>query len=240
MAGEITTPLLPCASIEEITAFYEALGFRTTHRQLRPYGHAAVNREDLNFHFFSLDGFNPADSYGSCLVGVPDSAAFYAALRDGLRARYGTVPSSGIPRLTRFSKKKQGGGTFSLIDPGGNWIRVHQLGQAADDADTTTANRSPLAKALGAALLLGESKGDHATAAKVLDSALARDGAAPADRVAALIYRAELAVNLADRDGAAHHLAVLRTVELDEASRAELGDEFARADELAQVLGLAD
>src|SRR4051812_35389468 len=126
MAGETTTPLLPCPAIDEITHFYEALGFRTTYRQRRPNGYAVVAREDLVLHFFSIEGFVPADSYGSCLVGVPDAAALYAAFRDGLCARYGRLPTAGIPRLTRPRKGQDGVTGFALIDPGGNWIRVHQ------------------------------------------------------------------------------------------------------------------
>jgi len=61
MAGEVTTPLLPCVSIEEITRFYEALGFRTTYRQKRPNGYAVVIREDLALHFFSIEGFVAAE-----------------------------------------------------------------------------------------------------------------------------------------------------------------------------------
>ena len=236
MAGEITTPLLPCATIDEIVPFYEALGFRTTFRQRRPNGYAVVIRDDLALHFFSMDGFNPADSYGSCLVGVPDIGAFYAAFRDGLRALYGAVPTSGIPRLTRLRKKEQGGGGFALIDPGGNWIRVHQLDHRSEPADEhapADTARSPLAKALGAAMLLGESKGDHREAARVLDSALARTGSAPADdRIAALVYRAELAQSLDDRRGAAHHLALLRAIPIDEQRRERVADELARVEEL--------
>ncbi len=63
MAGETTTPLLPCATIDEIAGFYEALGLRTTYRQRRPNGYAVVAHEDLVLHVFSIDGFVPADSY---------------------------------------------------------------------------------------------------------------------------------------------------------------------------------
>jgi hypothetical protein len=85
MANETTTPLLPCAGIDEIVPFYEALGFRMTYRQRRPNGYAIVVREDLQLHFFALDGFVPADSYGSCLVGAPDAGELGDS-KDDLRA----------------------------------------------------------------------------------------------------------------------------------------------------------
>jgi hypothetical protein len=66
-----------------------------------------VAREDLALHFFSIGGILPADSHRSCLAGVPDATALDAAFREGLRARYGRIPTSGIPRLTRPRKSDQ-------------------------------------------------------------------------------------------------------------------------------------
>ena len=126
MAGEITTPLLPCAQIEEIMRFYEALGFRTTYRRKRPNGETP-----------------PRD-----------------------------------------------------------------------------AGRSALAAALHGAALLGDSKGDFQVSAQLLDKALAGAGtASDADRIAALAYRAELAIGLDDPSGAQRFLAQLGTIPLDEATR---------------------
>jgi catechol 2,3-dioxygenase-like lactoylglutathione lyase family enzyme len=38
-------PILPCPDIDEAIAFYEALGFRRTYRQVRPNPYAVVERE---------------------------------------------------------------------------------------------------------------------------------------------------------------------------------------------------
>ena len=240
MAGEITTPMLPCAQIEEIMRFYEALGFRTTYRQKRPTGYAVMIREDLALHFFSMDGFVPADSYSSCLVGVPDANALYLAFREGLRSLYGKVPTSSIPRLTRPRKLRQNVTGFALIDPGGNWIRVHELARpdgAASEAAPRDTGRSALAAALHGAALLGDSKGDFQAAAQLLDKALAGAGtASDADRIAALAYRAELAISLNDPSGAQRFLAQLGTIPLDEATRDAVQDDIARADDLRQSL----
>lgn len=46
MAGEVTVPLLPCAAVDDMVAFYEALGFRRTYRQTKPNPYVAVRRED--------------------------------------------------------------------------------------------------------------------------------------------------------------------------------------------------
>lgn len=37
MAHEITVPLLPCGSIDEIVELYTMLGFTRTYYQVRPY-----------------------------------------------------------------------------------------------------------------------------------------------------------------------------------------------------------
>ena len=55
--------------------FYEALGFARTYRQVRPNPSAVVAREDIQIHLFGMAGFNPADSYGSVIIVVPDPDA---------------------------------------------------------------------------------------------------------------------------------------------------------------------
>lgn len=94
MANEATVPLLPCTSIDEMVPFYEVLGFRRTYRQTRPNPYVAVRREDWELHFFGMDGFEPADSYGSCIVQVPDVGVVHQAFVSGMRARYGKVPEA--------------------------------------------------------------------------------------------------------------------------------------------------
>ena len=43
-SGSRMYPLLPCRDIGEAIAFYEALGFERTYRQVRPNPHAVVER----------------------------------------------------------------------------------------------------------------------------------------------------------------------------------------------------
>jgi len=84
MANERTYPLLPCRELDESIAFYEVLGFKRTYRQLRPNPSAVVQYEDIHLHLFGIDGFNPADSYGSVIVVVPDTDALFANLQSVL------------------------------------------------------------------------------------------------------------------------------------------------------------
>ena len=221
MAGEVTIPLLPCADVDEVAAFYAVLGFRRTYHQTKPNPYVVVRREDWELHFFGMDGFDPEQSYGSCVVQVPDIGAVHEAFTAGLRARYGKVPVKGIPRMTRPRRRKNSGNLsgFSVVDPGGNWIRIFPAGATEEEAPA----RSTLGVAVDNAVVLGDSKGDHAQAAKILDGALARHPEAP-ERVEALIYRAELARRAGDDARAEEVLTELRTLPLTDAERDQLSD----------------
>ena len=121
-------PILPCRDIDEAIAFYEALGFTRTYRQVRPNPHAVVERGELAVHLFGMDGFDPADSYGSVIITVPDPDALYASFAAGLRAAYGRLPVAGIPRMVRPRKRWGTVYGFSVVDVGGNWLRISKTG----------------------------------------------------------------------------------------------------------------
>ena len=176
MADEITVPLLPCRDIDEIVEFYGMLGFSKTYYQQLPNPMVALKREDINLQFFGMpEEFKPEDSYGSCLVIVRDTWELYRAFADGMRAAHGKLLVSGIPRMTRPRKRKNADNHsgFSVIDPGGNWIRVMA---AKPEPDATDAVQGRLAKSLHSAVVMGDSHGFDARAAQILDAALARRG----------------------------------------------------------------
>ena len=176
MVNEVTIPLLPCGSIDVIVDFYGLLGFQCTYRQRRPNPYVALQREDLHLHFFEMPDFVPENSYGSCLVLVPDVGALHAAFAEGMRAEYGKVLVSGIPRMTRPRPKKNNDGVtgFSIVDPGGNWIRISATSANAPETHPT----GRLATTLQNAIVQADSRGDYHQAARILDSALARADAA--------------------------------------------------------------
>ncbi|WP_422755703.1 VOC family protein [Micromonospora sp. WMMD708] len=236
MADEVTVPLLPCASIDDTLAFYGALGFHTTYRQRRPNPYVVVQWEDLCLHFFEIAGFDPEQSYGSCLVVTPDIEGMHRAFAAGLRAAYGRVPVSGRPRMTRPRARRNADGVtgFSIVDPGGNWVRVVHRGGASSAPPV-----GRLARALADAVVQADSRGDLRQAVRILDGALARPGAAddPVVHVEALVYRAELALGLDDPATATELLDRAGRVVLtaDEARRAASARENAAA--LAATLG---
>ncbi|MEU7153954.1 VOC family protein [Streptomyces sp. NPDC045470] len=239
MANEVAIPQLPCRSIDDVAPFYEALGFFTIYQQMRPNPYLAMRREDLEMHFFAIEGFDPADSYGACALYVPDTAALHRAFAQGLRAAYGKVPVSGIPRMTTPRKRKNDGRRtgFTMVDPGGNWIRIFTTPEK-DQPGAAPSPTNKLATALENAVVLGDSKGDTAQAAKILDANLAREQetAHPADLIEALVYRADLALRQDDPERARALLALVRATPLQDSERKRLTDCFALAEEMAKDL----
>jgi hypothetical protein len=229
VANEVTVPLLPCASIDDIVAFYQVLGFHSTYQQRKPNPYVALQREDLHLHFFEMVGFDPEQSYGSCLVLTSDIGQLHQAFAAGMRAAYGKVLVSGTPRMTRPRPRKNYDGLsgFSVIDPGGNWIRVTQHAPVGP----APAPAGRLARAMANAVVQADSRGDARQAARILDSALAHPEAGddPVALVEVLVYRAEVALVLREPAMAAEMLARVDRVALstDEARRAAAANEAA-------------
>ncbi|GAB2664944.1 VOC family protein [Nocardia goodfellowii] len=240
MAHEITVPLLPCGSIDDIDEFYTMLSFTRTYYQARPYPCVGLQREDLQLQFFGLPDFKPEDSYGSCVVLVPDTQQLFEAFAAGMRAVHGKLLVSGIPRMTRPRKRKNADNYsgFTVIDPGGNWIRIFA---SPGTGGTGASEVGKLARALENAVVLGDSKGDILQAAKILDAMLVREQyrAPAAELVEALAYRAELAIRADDTTTAVDALTRARAVPLTAAERSELTAHLAGLDDLEAVIGLA-
>ncbi|MFI7634375.1 VOC family protein [Nonomuraea sp. NPDC049400] len=238
MANEIAIPLLPCRNIDEIVEFYTMLGFTRIYYQVRPNPYVSLKREDLQLDFFGMpEGFKPEDSYGTCVVIVPDTGELFEAFAAGMREAHGKLLVAGIPRMTRPRKRKnaENHSGFTVIDPGGNWIRIMAAKpapaqkEAASGKLTTTLNR---------AVVMGDSHGKHVRAAQILDAALERDKdtATAAELLQALAYRAELALRAEDPAAAGDVLARARALALSEADRDKLADTLAALDDMEAVL----
>lgn len=231
MANERTYPCLPCRDLDEAIAFYKALGFEKTYRQLRPNPYAIVAREDIHIHLFGMEGFNPADSYGTVIIVVPDSDALYQAFAAGLRSAYGKLPTAGIPRILWPRKRYGTVRGFNVVDVGGNWLRISKAGDTEEEA--ATEKTKGLAQIVLAAARLGDSHGDDAWALKTLENGIARFSDAPTiDQVRALLYRAELAVRLNDHALAQSSLIAAQALVLTDEEQAMIADELALTAEL--------
>jgi catechol 2,3-dioxygenase-like lactoylglutathione lyase family enzyme len=227
MPNERTYPLLPCADLDNSIAFYKALGFRQTFRQARPNPYAVVALEEIQIHLFGIEGFNPADSYGSVIIAVPDPDGLYQAFAAGLRAAHGKLPVAGIPRLLRPRKKYGTVRGFSVVDPGGNWLRIYKLGDVEQEPSAEKAEG--LAQIIEVAARLGDAHGDEALALKTLETGLIRfkEEAVASDLARAYLYRAELALRTNDPALARASLAAARSLLLTPEESAALADEFA-------------
>ena len=232
MANERTYPALPCRDVDESVAFYESLGFVRTFRQVRPNPYAVVAREDLHIHLFGIDGFVPADSYGTAIVVVPDPDGLYRDFVAGLRKAYGKLPVAGIPRILRPRKRYGTVRGFSVVDPGGNWLRIYKLGDTEEGAVAEKAEG--LAQIVLVAARLGDAKGDEALALRTLESGLARLAAtaAPVELARAYLYRAELASRTDDPALVRRSLEAADAIQLTDEERAELADDLAHVREL--------
>jgi catechol 2,3-dioxygenase-like lactoylglutathione lyase family enzyme len=229
MANERTYPCLPCPDIDQAITFYEALGFQRTYRQLKPNPYAVVAREEIQIHLFGMENFNPADSYGTVIIVVPDPDALYQAFATGLRAVYKKLPTVGIPRILRPRKKFGTVRGFSVVDVGGNWLRISKLGDREDAEE----KRTGLAGVIDVAARLGDAHGDEAKALKTLETGLKRFTDAPRlDYARALLYRAELAVRLQYQALAQSSLAAVADLDLSADERASLANEIAQTTEL--------
>ena len=236
MTTETTIPALPCRKIDDVLDFYVALGFEITYQQERPNTYASIQRGGLALHFFSMKDYEPENSYSTCIAVVPDAEALYQMFRAAIRAKYGKYLVTGIPRLLNLYDRDDGSRGFNMVDPGGNWIRFTQLA-APRPIDSLNIPQSALSKALGAAKILAESKGDPDIAIKTLDAALSKHPDAPAvHRVQALIARAAMAVTVNDAATAEQLLAEARLIRLTDEEQAALASDFQRAAEIESTI----
>jgi catechol 2,3-dioxygenase-like lactoylglutathione lyase family enzyme len=236
LANERTYPCLPCADLDGSITFYEALGFTRTYRQLKPNPYAVVKREDLQVHLFGMpDAFDPGNSYGTVIVTVPDPDALYHAFASGLRAALGKLPVKGIPRVTRPRKRYGTVYGFSVVDPGGNWLRISKGTEAESSGDAAPAPEKTqgLVGVLAVATRLGDAHGDEAMALRTLESGLERFPDAPVlERARAWLYLAELAFRVDDDERARSAFAVVRSLALSSAEQEAIAPELAHVAEL--------
>jgi catechol 2,3-dioxygenase-like lactoylglutathione lyase family enzyme len=231
MANERTYPALPCKELEESISFYESIGFKRTYRQLRPNPYAVVALEDIHIHLFGMENFNPADSYGTTIIAVPDPDSLYRDFASKLRQTYGKLPVAGIPRITRPRKKYGTVSGFSVVDPGGNWLRIYKLGDT--EQEDSAKEVDGLAGFINVAARLGDAHGDEALALKTLETGIKRFPEAPAvERAKAYLYRAELAVRVNNIELAKSSLTDANAVDLTHDEASTIADELAHVTEL--------
>ncbi|QGQ20945.1 hypothetical protein GC089_07180 [Cellulomonas sp. JZ18] len=239
-------PMLPCGDVDEMAAFWTALGLTVTYRQLRPNPYVALRRHGIDLHYYGMPDVRPELSHSTCAIVVPDTGPLYALFVEGLRARYGVVPLTGVPRITRPRARANNAGLsgFSVVDPAGNWIRVSRqpddehVPQAVDDrVEWVSGGGGALARAVEHAVVTADSHGDEVQAQRTLAGAVRRHPDAPApERAAAWAYLAELRVRLGDLAGAREAARVVTDLaQVPDLPAGEREAVAASADEVAQL-----
>ena len=232
MAGERMYPILPCRDVDEAIAFYAALGFRKTYRQLRPNPYAVVARDDMAVHLFGMDNFDPSESYGTVSIQVSDPDDLYRSFVEGLRAVYNKIPIAGIPRILRPRKKFGTVYSFSVVDIGGNWLRISKLGETDKSPEENETSQAPkeLGHFIDLAARLGDAHGDDRKAIKTLESGLKKHADAPALlRARGLLYHVDLAMRLDRRETALASFAAANALKLSAEERKGLAEEWEHA-----------
>lgn len=222
---ESLIPLFAAKSLDEVTAFYRALGFEVPYQQETPYLYAAVQRGQIGIHFTNK-------THGAaCLVHVSKVDGYHRAFADGLREAYGRVPLAETPRLTRLRPSQT---RFSVYDPAGNTLTFINIDEPDIDYDAyNDSTLSPLMQALENVQFLRDTYHDDPAAAKFLDKKLKQlTDAAPIERARALAARAELAVAMGESARLAEVRAELGQLSLTDDERARHHDELTAADHL--------
>lgn len=138
---------------------------------------------------------------------------------------------AGIPRILQPRKRFGTVRGFSVVDIGGNWLRISK----SDDKRTTDeeAEGSGLSGFIDVAARLGDAHGDEVNALRTLEIGLKRFPDAPVlDRARAFLYRAELAIWLNQQALARTSMASIRKLKLSNDERASLAAELAQSSKL--------
>lgn len=230
--SEKAIPIYPCRSIEATWDFYRVLGFEQASWQTRPNPYLAVRRGDVEVHFFGWKKHDPTASMNMCYIVTTAVDDMYESFRGALKQALGRVPTRGLPRISALRDMSYGVRQFLLSDPDGLQLRIGQ--PISDDLGHAPIPTERVAKALHmAALLGGDSKGDHPAAARILDRLLASDEPLTAsERFQALVLRADGAVQMGEWTRARVLLAEARSV--------SAADPSAEADDLRRVADLEE
>lgn len=192
-----TVPVMACRDVNELVDFYEALGFRTTYRQDKPYVYVAVEGRGFGLHFSRVPAGADTENedVGCCLVIVDDVAAVHADLSATMRAAFGKVLVTGRPRITRY---RPGASRFTPVDPSANSLIFIQGDIPEDVQYGGAAHLTGLAKALDNARVFRDFKLDDKAALRAVTSGLKRhsESASPAELEAAHVMVAELKADI--------------------------------------------
>lgn len=116
-------PILPCVDVKAQIEFYRQLGFELVERYERPNSYAVMSLDDIELHFYGSKHTPPEANASMCFIRVDDVDALHDRLTASLRERRGSVPRSGIPRVSK-PRDLVADRRFTLTDVGGNTFYI--------------------------------------------------------------------------------------------------------------------
>ncbi|MFD6161046.1 glyoxalase [Nocardia sp. NPDC060256] len=238
--GDVSVPMMWSGDLTETLDFYRTLGYEVTAEQTRPYNYGAVARNGYSLHFGPTpkDKGTAEECYVSCVVFVDEVADLHKQFSAALRQRFGRVPASGLPRITRF---RPGQTRFTVFDPVGNTV-VYVVRDEPDPDYGGSRELQGLQRTLDNARILRYSKLDDKAARRTLESGLRRFGAtaAPLDKAHAMAELIELAVAADERQRVTELRAEIAALDLSDEDRAKIDEHLQIATDLEQWLTETD
>lgn len=120
---EKVIPIMPCPDIRAQVAFYRELGFEVLGIYTSPNPYAALQRGDIELHFYGTRKVGPHENSTMCFLMVHDVDETNRLFTAALKQYYGKIPRTGFPRITKV-RNLVGDRRFTLTDPGGNTMFI--------------------------------------------------------------------------------------------------------------------
>lgn len=191
-------PILKYVVIEDTLDFWDTLGFITTYRQDRPYKYAVVESSGCQLHFYHNKSIELSTPDNGNLILVDNIQHVYETFCDCLKRRYGKVPSSGLPRISR---KRPAQMRFTITDPSGNIVIIISREEKDKEESEEKKRINEFERTIALAVRLRDFKEDYLAAAKLLDNFIRKQLrlTGKTEQAEILIMRAELARALNDQ-----------------------------------------
>jgi len=120
---EKVIPIMGCPDIRAQVDFYKALGFEVLGLYTFPNPYAALKWQSIELHFYGSRKIVPSENPAICFLLVKDVDQVNRSFTEALKNRYGKIPRSGFPKITKV-RDLSGDRRFTLTDTGGNTLYI--------------------------------------------------------------------------------------------------------------------
>ena len=168
---EKVIPAIPCPDIEAQIQFYKSLGFELVQQYKSPGAYGVVKYGAIELHFYGNCKMIPDENATMCIIEVDDVDAICKRFSDGIKAEFGKIPRTGIPRISKVRDLKDDR-RFTLTDTGGNTFYVCMPNKEGTEVVFRTISNPVHAKDFAVLYDLIYSKEDLEVAANMLSKLL--------------------------------------------------------------------